>query len=277
MSKPIGIFSNPRSVTSVAGLATALAVAGGTGCVAAGDPLDVGAIQQAAITWNGLEFALVNDEYTVQAQPWRPWIRLADGKLVDLQNDPLICTGEGPHIFSYVVKCALKENVKLNIDCSEFSGRQVQFLGALGLAPNWATTPLPQSGQERLRITACLAAHYNDVSVQISLRGLGLSVSTQQQESSLFNVLEGAFWGNLFDSAQPEVHVCSDTNYVATQPQSRDCTTGITQSSNPCGFIPHTPNCQSVSVCNQSILTGGSFSMCSGSSSVLTTYLQPWP
>lgn len=258
---------------SAAGLATALAVAGATGCVAAGAAPDVGAVQQAGITWNGLEFALVNQEYTVQAQPWRPWIRLADQKLADLQNDPLVCTGAGPYIFSYVVKCALEEGVKLTIDCSQFSGRRVPFFGALGLAPNWDHMGLPQSGQERLRITACLAAHYNDVSVEISLRGLGLSLSTQRPELSEFSILEGAFWGNLFDMAQPEVHVCSDTNYVVTQPQSRDCTTGITQSNNPCGFIPHGPSCQSV--CNQPIPIGGSFSSCAGSSSVLTTYLKP--
>jgi hypothetical protein len=140
----------------------------------------------------------------------------------------LLSTPDGRDVMSYVVSCALPANETLvatsstacstDTDCADlpleagnttFSGAcsashtcthtcTYSFSGVVGVAPQWADDKLDQAG--RRWVSACLFSRVNghDTSEEISLRGENDALTVAPDEQLLFNLEEGAFWGDLF-------------------------------------------------------------------------------
>jgi hypothetical protein len=92
----------------------------------------------------------------------------------------LLDTADGRELFSFVVSCALEEDVTLVVHHPTLG--DLTFLGEIGLAPSWETRPL--SGSDQRWISACLLARVNnnDVTVQVSLRGPDDALDTTATE-----------------------------------------------------------------------------------------------
>jgi hypothetical protein len=127
-----------------------------------------------------------------------------------LATTELLATADGREVYSYIISCALPEGVTMEAavpgapdiapphtlyTCKD--GKCV-FSGSLGLAPYWVDRPLPPKGQRW--VTACLLARVNlhDTTEAISLRGVAPELTVSVDEAELYNVEEGAFFGNLF-------------------------------------------------------------------------------
>jgi hypothetical protein len=122
----------------------------------------------------------------------------------------MLATEDGREVYSYVVNCALPEDVTIEADvagapdtappdtlyaCS--NGRCV-FYGGLGLAEEWLHRKLSKSGQRW--VSACLLARVNTFAIAeaISLRGSHPNLTVSVDEAELYTIEEGAFYGNLF-------------------------------------------------------------------------------
>jgi alpha-tubulin suppressor-like RCC1 family protein len=92
------------------------------------------------------------------------------------------------------------------VNIKSSAGVAVQYYGSIGLAPGWKTAGLGL--QDQKQVSACLGARTNAAGehVMLSLRGMGLSVSTT--EKARFGRHEGGFYGNLFSST-PYMKTCS--------------------------------------------------------------------
>ncbi|MGE0550191.1 MAG: hypothetical protein AB7O24_10065 [Kofleriaceae bacterium] len=114
----------------------------------------------------------------------------------------LVATPEGRELLSYVVSCAVPEGQTL---VAEHDGTTFDFLGELGLAPEWLDRKLTDKGKGW--ISACLFARVNnhDVSVPISMRGPHDALDSTEAEQATWSVEEGAFYGNLFTPADEPI------------------------------------------------------------------------
>jgi hypothetical protein len=112
-----------------------------------------------------------------------------------LTGTSLISTEEGRELLRYVVRCALPPGETLT---ASYSGVVYQFQGAIGLAPDWLSSPLSLSGQRWM--TACLLAHANGygMEVPISMRGFHPALQVTEEEVNTFTVEEATYYGNLF-------------------------------------------------------------------------------
>lgn len=126
---------------------------------------------------------------------------LPDGRfaLDEGSTDGMEQTSEGREVLAYVVKCALSDSEVLVF---ESQGVEYEFEGVLGLVPDWKTRGLSIS--ERRLISACLLAHGNafGVSVPISARIDDL-IPVGDDEKARYVRHEGAFYGDVFETAQP--------------------------------------------------------------------------
>ncbi len=158
-------------------------------------------------------------------------------------------------VIKYMIECALSEGDSVTL--ADESNQPWTINGWLGLAPSWANASLDSQGQRR--ISACLAARTNALgrTVQISMRGLGLSASTI--ETRQYQEHEGGFWGNLF-SESPSISTC---RVAGGGPSGRLCT------SEKCGFVD-TGACAEVCATQK---PDGTFSDCEGESQVINTFL----
>ena len=164
--------------------------------------------------------------------------RLASNSLgaAALTSSALIETADGREVFSYIVNCALPENQSLSV--ADSAGTSYEFTGEIGLAPNWATnTP---TVAERRWVTACLLArtNYYGVPVQISMRGSHAALSATHGETSVFNVAEGAFYGDLFDDREQSWFACGSKRYTTAlaADAQRTCTISQNGVTTMCGF-----------------------------------------
>jgi hypothetical protein len=127
--------------------------------------------------------------------------KLIAGALADAQSTvtpnagPLLATDSGRVLFSFMVACALPADATL---VATIDGNEFDFLGELGLAPQWRTGPLDLTGQRW--VSACLFARVNahDVSIPISARGPNLGLAVSDDERAEWTLEEGAFYGNMF-------------------------------------------------------------------------------
>jgi hypothetical protein len=142
--------------------------------------------------------------------------RLAGNSLTSTSLDAtqaaaeLLGTAEGRDLYSYIISCALPSDASIQAmvegvadtappatvyTCT--SGTCV-FPGSLGLAEYWLTRRLDSKGQRW--ISACLLARVNnhDTAESISLRGVAPSLTVGEDEAALYDVEEGAFFGNIF-------------------------------------------------------------------------------
>jgi hypothetical protein len=107
----------------------------------------------------------------------------------------LLSTEEGRELFSFVVGCALPDDITLE---ATVSGTTFDFFGEIGLVPSWLHHPLNDDGKGW--ISACLFARVNDHDelIPISLRGPNPALATDAAERAGTPLEEGAFYGNLF-------------------------------------------------------------------------------
>ena len=180
--------------------------------------------------------------------------RLATNGLAQaaLTSSTLIETADGRDVFSYVVGCALPTGSSITVQDSY--GTSYTFPGLIGLAPEWATTTPTVS--ERRWVTACLLArvNYYGVSVMISMRGANAALATTRTEETTYKVAEGAFYGDLFDTAGQTEFACGSKKWTSTlaQDAKRTCTISQDGVTTMCGFTyqhfcgsyydPSTPN-----------------------------------
>ncbi len=106
----------------------------------------------------------------------------------------LLATDNGREVLSFIVSCALPETDSLVLP----GPVPLEFLGELGLAPEWIDHPLRESG--RGWVSACLYARINahDVPLPISLRGQHPALAADAAEAAEWNLEEGAFYGDFF-------------------------------------------------------------------------------
>ena len=130
----------------------------------------------------------------------------------NLATAEILKTAEGRELYSYLISCALPGTVTLEaaipdapdagpgLDGSLHTciGGKCTFPGSLGLAPDWVDHKL--SSKDERWVSACMLARVNlfITTEAISLRGNhpGLAVSIDEVE--IYNVAEGAFYGNIF-------------------------------------------------------------------------------
>jgi hypothetical protein len=121
--------------------------------------------------------------------------------LNSLATTTMMASADSREVYSYVVGCALPAGQSLV--AKDASGVSYTFAGAIGLAPNWATTTPTVS--ERRWVSACLLARTNlfGIQVQISMRhDTNLALATTAAERTQFSNIEGAFYGDLFTETQ---------------------------------------------------------------------------
>jgi hypothetical protein len=107
----------------------------------------------------------------------------------------LLSTEEGRDLFSFVVGCALPDDLSLEATVGDTT---FVFVGEIGLVPDWLTHPLDDEGKGW--ISACLFSHVSahDTPLPISFRGPHRALAIDGQERAGWPVEEGAFYGNLF-------------------------------------------------------------------------------
>ena len=121
-------------------------------------------------------------------------------------ESPLIETVEGRDVLSYIIGCALASSQELVLEDS--TGTSYTFHGLLGLAPEWATRAPTLA--ERRWVTACVLARTNlyGVPVMLSMRGVHPELAISPGEDAEFTLLDGAFYGDLFDPEAPHEFAC---------------------------------------------------------------------
>lgn len=183
---------------------------------------DEGATTQAATEWNRLAGnRLAGNRLAANRLAGN---RLAGNALsstqltANLDTAEILLTDAGRDVYSYIVSCALAEDITIEADVPgapdtappyttyTCAAEHCTFVGNLNLAPSWIDHRLGPRGQRW--VSACLFARVNanDTAESISLRGTnpGLIVSTEEME--LYTAEEAAFYGNLFiDDPDPSV------------------------------------------------------------------------
>lgn len=137
---------------------------------------------------------------------------------VELANPALASTADKREQLTYLVRCALPEDIVLY---AQHGPDRFTFQGRLGLAPRWLYEAMTPS--EERWVSACLLAHVNyyGKSVTISLRATSPVVPAlvvSEHEHQTFSIFEGGFFGNLFLPA-PVAYTCRGDRTLA---QARD-------------------------------------------------------
>jgi hypothetical protein len=188
-------------------------------------------------------------------------------------------------LLKYTVECAFTPSQSFSFSWTDSSNliHDETYYGLLGLEPEWSSRPLSAAGQEW--VSACLAARVNwyGVQVTISVRAVNHVLSTSTSvELSDYDMLEGAFWGNLF-SASPSAYACHHAPNVSySRSVLRDCAVGhldlATGAVQDCGMIHVLGSC--ADTCTALASTDMSYSSCSVGvtgpvfSRLMTVYLQ---
>ena len=150
-----------------------------------------------------------------------------------LANTQLVATESGREVLSYIVSCALPYGQRIVIGAYSFDG-------SIGLAPAWANR-LPTVAERRW-VTACLLARTNafGITVELSLRGPHSALATSLGESVGYTLVEGAFYGDLFDPAGARLYACAaevhDANLALSTQALRACATSSDGITTGCGF-----------------------------------------
>jgi hypothetical protein len=157
--------------------------------------------------------------------------RLATTRLeASPETAEILNTPDGREVYSYIVNCALRKGTVIEADIADAAdtappdtiykckGGHCVFSGSLGLAEEWMDNRLSRKGQRW--ITACLLARVNHYGVTetISMRGVAPELSVSPQESELYSLQEGAFYGNIFADGEGELdwNACRGKDKAAT-------------------------------------------------------------
>ena len=134
------------------------------------------------------------------------------------ETSEILSKPEGRDVYSYIVSCALPADVSIEADVEGAadtappntpyycSNEHCIFPGGLGVAPRWLEHKLDKRGQGW--VSACLFSRVNhhDTAESISLRGRNDGLAVTEDEAALYDVEEGAFFGNFFiDDPDPSV------------------------------------------------------------------------
>jgi len=221
--------------------------------------------------------------------------RLASNKL----TAEILATAEGRDVYSYIVSCALPEDITIESDipgtdpvadsappetpytCVSAT-RHCTFPGGVGLAPSWIDEEL--DGKGRRWVSACLFARVNanNIAELVSLRGSHAALAVTPDEAAEYTAQEGAFYGNLFiddpdPSVPPDWHACRGEAKAACRDDegcgglgNRDC--ADEDPANPgktyCGFdfagdcADFTPQWPSPRACESYDAGTGSYNLC---------------
>ncbi len=117
---------------------------------------------------------------------------------------------DGEIVLEYLISCAFPEGVTFR--GPSFDGPSRDYEGGVGLAPHWAVRKLTST--EQGWISACMISrvNVNAVPLEISLRGPHRALGTSADEAALFDVEEGAFFGDIFTGEAPiQAFACSGT------------------------------------------------------------------
>ncbi|NTX09486.1 hypothetical protein HUA74_10505 [Myxococcus sp. CA051A] len=149
-------------------------------------------------------------------------------------------------VMAYVVTCAVQAGVARQFT-NPVTGITHMWLGALGLAPRWASG-LPATEVEQQVVSACLAAHANKYGLHVPISVLGLTTSETNapipytaEELATYNQQEACFFGNLFDGTG--VFAANDQPYLSADkstPRTCGLASGPTQA---CPPITHVGMC----------------------------------
>jgi hypothetical protein len=120
----------------------------------------------------------------------------------------LAATDDGLELLRYVATCALDDG-----DALEVGGDTLP--GTLGLAPGWLHGTCDGSCQRW--VSACLLAHANatGVHVPIWLRADHPALGASGDSPGGFTYQEGAFYGNVFADAGPQMFACAGRGLLA--------------------------------------------------------------
>lgn len=133
-----------------------------------------------------------------------------------LTGTTLVNTSNGQELLTLLVACALRNDQSITVPQAD---NDLLFLGEAGLAPDWANGPLNEEGQHW--VSACVLSHLNNenVTVPISMRGTNCELTPDQDEKQEWPVEEGAFFGNIFTSANKPIqwNACKGTGQVTVE------------------------------------------------------------
>jgi hypothetical protein len=106
-------------------------------------------------------------------------------------------------LMRYMVRCAVPAGESRTF-VNPATGITYTWYGSLGLAPSWAGGA-PATLKEQQTISACLAAHANNYSINVSISVLGrdskgVDIPYTSEELSRFSRRESCFFGNVFTS-----------------------------------------------------------------------------
>ncbi|MGN6106386.1 MAG: hypothetical protein ACTHU0_14870, partial [Kofleriaceae bacterium] len=206
--------------------------------------------------------------------------RLAANRLAanSLGASALLDTPDGREVLAYIVSCALPAGG--GFVATALDGHDYVFEGSIGLAPGWATRE--PTVAERRWVTACVLSRTNlyGVSVQLSVRGGHEALATTNAERAAFTVVEGGFYGDLFDPTGPRLYACAAPPKVLGLHVStldlRSCAHSLDGATTECGFT-YTGACAAVQGQKASCAGGEPYRGCASPSGawdeVITTYL----
>jgi hypothetical protein len=193
------------------------------------DEPDEGTVDQHAESWNRLASNRLASNRLASnrlASNRLASNRLASNRLeANPDTDEILETPEGRDVYSYIISCALTEDVTIEAQVPgapnsappatpyTCNNGTCTFQGALGVAPRWETHRLSKPGERW--VSACLFSRVNanDTAEAISLRGNNDGLIVSQEEMELYTAEEGAFYGNLFiddpdPDAEPDWNAC---------------------------------------------------------------------
>ena len=188
-----------------------------------------------------------------------------------LTNSGLESSAGGRSYLTYVIDCALSPNQTIK---STYGFTSYYYTGNIGIATAWTTRALTLT--EIQTISSCVLARANQfgTNVTISMRGDAGGWGVTTDEAANYNVEEGAFYGNIFDSRSGQLHACNGVDQVrdgdtygdlplrqCAQPDPNN--PGYT----PCGYV-FDGNCTDICVRN-----GNHYSTCGSWGNVVTTVL----
>jgi hypothetical protein len=207
----------------------------------------------------------------------------------------LLSTEEGREVFSALVACALPETTMLEVTLADGT---FQFLGDVGLAPEWIAHPLYLDSKRW--VSACLFSRVNsiDFAISISMRGPSPALAADGDERAAFALQEGGFYGNYFtpknepiewyacrgvDKAHGDAGDLASRFCAAPDPANPGLTLCGFNYAGDCGPFGGAHACEQFALgstffqrCHGESTTGNKFPLSSPSfSQVITTYVLP--
>ena len=215
-------------------LASLYALSSMVGCLAVEDDVFIDSDSQAALTTN----ALTTNALTTNALD--PGVfQLSIATTGDLYQTAL-----GRLLLRYIARCAYGPDDLIEVPAYDIFPTE-WYPGNLSIAEIWKTRGLDEHYQKMM--SACLLAHLNIVGepVPLSVRYIG-APPTSAEESYLYFVGDGAFYGNVYTQPQKR-YACTIRQRAGTSPaaSSNDAAKRVCDINGNCG-VTSTGYCDEV-------------------------------